>query len=74
MENQSTSKFDCGCSDGCCTPPTKSSPWKKWVFIAIILLAGAIVAIKFITKDDAEPAKCCENLENTSCSKESKCD
>ncbi|MCL2511565.1 MAG: hypothetical protein FWF09_05900, partial [Bacteroidales bacterium] len=63
MENQSNFNQDCGCSDGCCTPQKKSNPWKKWIFIAIILAAVAIIAVKFIGKDDATPEKCCEKPE-----------
>jgi len=67
MENQTNSKQDCGCSDGCCTPQKKSSPWKKWIFIGIILAAGAIVTIKLVGKHDTPPAKCCETTEKSSC-------
>ena len=72
MENQSNSKSDCGCSDGsCCTPPKKSSPWKKWIFIAIIIAAAAIVTVKLVTKQDASTEQCCPDAENSSCSPKS---
>jgi len=67
MENQNDSKQNCGCSDGCCTPQKKSNPWKKWIFIAIILAATAIVTVKLVGNNDASSAKCCEKPENTSC-------
>ena len=63
MENQTNSTPDCDCSDGCCTPPKKTNPWKKWIFIAIILAAGAIVTIKLVGKQDVPSAKCCETTE-----------
>ena len=47
MENQTNVNQDCGCSDGCCTP-SKNSPLKKWLFVAVILTAGAIIAIKLM--------------------------
>jgi hypothetical protein len=62
MENQMNPTQDCGCSDGCCTPREKSSPWKKWAFIAIILAAAAIITVKLVS--DGSSAKCCED---TSC-------
>ena len=71
MENQTNSNQDCGCSDGCCTPQKKNSLWKKWIFIAIILAATAIIVIKLFGKDDAIPTKCCDNPENTSCNSKS---
>jgi len=67
MENQTDSKQDCGCSDGCCTPPKKSNPWNKWIFMAIILAAVAIVTIKLINKEDTPPAKCCDHKDNPAC-------
>ena len=67
MDNQSNLKQDCGCSDGCCTPQTKSNPWKKWIFIAIILTAMAIVTVKLVSKDDTTSEKCCDKPENTTC-------
>jgi len=72
MENQNISNQDCGCSDGCCTPQKKNSPWKKWIFIAIVLAAAAIVTVKLIGKDDT--VKCCDKPEDTSCCPESKTD
>ena len=71
MENQANSKQDCGCSDGCCTPQKKSSPWKKWIFIAIVLAAAAVITVKLVNKNDAMPEKCCDNPENTSCNSKS---
>ena len=68
MENQSNSKVDCGCSDGCCTPLKKSSPCKKWIFIAIILAAAAIVTVKLVNK----PEKCCTSSESSTCCPQSK--
>jgi hypothetical protein len=67
MENQKNSNQDCGCGDGCCTPPKNISPWKKWVFVLIILAAAAIVTVKLIRKDDTPPEKCCPTTEETSC-------
>ena len=72
MENQTNSNQDCGCGDGCCTPQKKSSPWQKWIFIAIILAAVAIITVKLACKEDATPAKCCEKTENSSCCSQSK--
>ena len=66
MENQFNSNQNCGCSDGsCCIPQKKNSPWKKWIFIAIILAAAAIITVKLINKDDEIPVKCCDKTENT---------
>jgi len=70
MENQNKPIQDCGCGDGCCTPPKNNSPWQKWLFILIIVAVAAIITIKLVTKDDAEPAKCCPDTEcadKTSC-------
>jgi len=67
MENQTNSNQNCGCSDGCCTPQTNNCPWKKWIFIAIILAALAIVTVKLINKDDETPVPCCDKTENTTC-------
>jgi len=74
MENQENSNQDCGCSDGCCTPQKKNNPWKKWIFIAIMLAVAAIVAVKLISKDSATSEKCCDKLENTSCCPQSESD
>jgi len=67
MENQTNSKQDCGCSDGCCTPQKKGSQWKKWIFIAIVLAAAAVITVKLVNKDDATPKKCCDTEESSSC-------
>ena len=72
MENQNISNQDCGCSDGCCTPLKKNSPLKKWIFIAIMLAAAAIVTVKVITKDNTVPEQCCDKPE--SCCPQSKSD
>jgi len=64
MNNQSASSQDCGCSDGCCTPQKKSNTWRKWIFVAIILAAGAIITVKLVTKQEK---KCCDKPE-TCCS------
>ncbi|MDR2970817.1 MAG: hypothetical protein LBU83_02640 [Bacteroidales bacterium] len=72
MENQNTSNQDCGCSDGCCTPLKKSSPWKTWIFILIILAAGVIIAVKLLHKQEAPPPeKCCDKTENPACCQKS---
>jgi len=68
MENQSNSKVDCGCSDGCCTPQKKNSPYKKWIFIAIIIAAAAIITVKLVNK----PEQCCPSSENSTCCPQSK--
>jgi len=67
MENQSTINQDCGCSDGCCTPKKKSNPWKKWIFIAIILAAVSIVTIKLVAKQGTQSEKCCPAETSTCC-------
>jgi len=67
MENQTNLKQDCGCGDGCCPPKKKGSYWRKWIFIVIILAAGAIVTVKLVGKNDAPTAKCCETTETSSC-------
>jgi len=67
MEDQNISKQDCGCSDGCCAPKKKNSLWKRIVFIAIILAAGAIITIKVVGKQNAQPAKCCDTTESSTC-------
>jgi hypothetical protein len=71
MENQTNSKQDCGCGDGCCTPPKNISPWKKWVFALIILAAVAIATVKLVNQQDAPPEKCCDPSENSKCCPES---
>jgi hypothetical protein len=64
MENQNKSNQDCGCSDdSCCVPTKKSSPWQKWIFIAIIVAAAAIVTVKLINKDDSAQEQCCDKPE-----------
>jgi len=73
MENKSNAKQDCGCSDSsCCTPQRKSNPWQKWIFIAIIVAAAAIVTVKLINKEDEIPVKCCDNPDT--CCPQSKSD
>jgi hypothetical protein len=74
MENQSNSMQDCGCSDGCCIPQKKNSPWNKWIFIAILVAAAAIVTVKLVNKDDSVQEKCCDKPENTSCCPQSNSD
>ncbi|MCL2312672.1 MAG: hypothetical protein FWC41_09365 [Firmicutes bacterium] len=71
MKNQTNLTQDCGCSDGCCTPQKKNSPWKKWVFIAIILAAAAIITVKLVNKDVSAQENCCDKPENISCCKQS---
>jgi hypothetical protein len=63
MENQNVSNQDCGCSDGCCTPQKKNSPWKKWIFITIIIAAAAIVTVKLVNKDSSAQEPCCDKPE-----------
>jgi flagellar basal body-associated protein FliL len=67
MDNQTNSNQNCGCGDGCCTPPQKSSIWKIIIFVVIIVAAGAIITLKLIRKDDATPAECCPQTEEVSC-------
>ncbi|MBU0764766.1 MAG: hypothetical protein KJ607_08025 [Bacteroidetes bacterium] len=66
MENQSNSKQDCGCSDGCCTPSKKGKLWTKLVFVAIIVTAGAIITVKLVGKNEKPPAgtNCTVNVIN----------
>jgi len=45
MENQNNLNQECGCEDGCCAPQ-KSSPWKKWALVIVLLAAGVIVTVK----------------------------
>ena len=67
MENQNNSSQDCGCGDGCCTPQ-KLSPWKKWAFITILLVAGVIVTVKLAGNNGTLPASaCCETTESSDC-------
>ena len=73
MENQRNSNQDCGCSDSsCCTPQKKNSPLKKWIFIAIILAAAAIVTVKLVNKDVSAEEECCDKPET--CCPQSKSD
>ena len=72
MADKSNSNQDCGCSDGCCTPPKKNNPFAKWIFIAIILAAAAIVAVKLVGKNNSAQEKCCDKPEITSCCPQSK--
>jgi hypothetical protein len=67
MENQVNSNQDCGCSDGCCTPQTKGNLWKRMLFIAIILAAGAIITVKLVGKQNTPPASCCDTSKNPAC-------
>ena len=67
MDNQNHSNQDCGCSDGCCTPQKKSSLLRKIIFLAIILAAGTIIAVKLVANQNAAPAKCCETTASPSC-------
>ena len=67
MENQTYSNLNCACGNGCCcTPQKKTNPWKKWIFIGIVLAAGAIVTVKLLGNHNA-PAKCCEKPEHSTC-------
>jgi hypothetical protein len=60
MENKNISKQNCGCSDGCCTPPKKKyNLGKKIIFAVIILAAAAIITVKLVNK----PAECCSATE-----------
>ena len=68
MENQISSKQDCDCSEGCCTPPkNKGRLWKRIIFFAIILMAGVIVTVKLVGAHNASSEKCCETAESSSC-------
>jgi hypothetical protein len=72
MENQTNPTIDCGCSNGCCTPHKNTNPLKKWIFIGIVLAAGATVTVKLVSKCNTPSEKCCETTEcgtteNTSC-------
>ena len=68
MENQNISKQDCGCSDGCCTPPKKKNNlWKIIIFVAIILAAGTIVTVKLVNKQQNPTEKCYPEKENSTC-------
>jgi len=68
MEDQNISTQDCGCSDGCCTPPKKSnSLWKRIIFIVIILAAGAIITVKLIGKDNTPSTECCPATQGVPC-------
>ena len=66
MENQ-ISNQDCGCSNGCCTPKTKSSLWKRLFFFVIILAAGTIITVKLVAKQSEPTAKCCNTEASKSC-------
>ena len=52
MEDNKNETKDCGCDSDCCQPK-KSNTWKKLLFIAIILAAGAIVTVKLVTNKTA---------------------
>jgi len=68
MENQMSSKQDCGCGEGCCTPKkNKRSLWKRIIFLAIILLAGVIVTVKLVGARNASTEKCCDTAKSSSC-------
>ena len=72
MEDKSNSKQDCGCSDGCCTPPKKKiNLWKIIIFVAIILAAGTIVTVKLVNKQNPNE-KCCPDKEKSTCCPQSK--
>ena len=60
MENQVNSQPDCGCGDGCCTPPKKRNKWQMLIFIIIVLGAIAIVALKFTGKSSANQKADCK--------------
>ncbi len=47
MEPENKTKDDCGCSDGNCCTPKKSTPWTKILFIVVIVAALAIIVMKF---------------------------
>ena len=59
MEEQNKSNETCCCEGGCCTPSPKNSRWRKWVFLAIVLAAGAVLAVKLVSNRNATPAPCC---------------
>ena len=74
MENQISSKQDCGCGEGCCTPKkNKRSLWKRIIFLAIIILAGVIVTVKLVSAHNASAKKCCETTECCETTKSSPC-
>jgi len=68
---------DCGCEDGCCTPK-KSNPFKKIIFIVIILAALGIVAFKLTRQTAPVSAKgsCCPPGSSANCdtTKSGSCD
>ena len=74
MENQNHSKSDHYCSESCCVPPKKISTWKKWISIAVILAAAAIITVKLMCKEDATQVKCCDNHEDAICCPHAKLD
>jgi len=91
MEKEKTSESNCGCGCGenCnCPTPLPSSPWKKWIFIAIIFATATIVTFKIVGGNHSSHENCCEKHEcvsscqhqtstdddNTSCCPNSKTD
>ena len=63
MENQNNLEQDCDCEKGCCTHQNKTPAWKKWLFIAIIFVAIAIIFVKLTDNSDAFLEKCCDTCE-----------
>ena len=74
MENEKNTKQDCGCGDSCCAP-SKSKLWMKIVFIAIVVAALAIVAVKLINggaDTTAKKSSCCDSTKTKTCDKDTK--
>jgi hypothetical protein len=67
MENQNSTKQNCGCSDGCCAPQKKGKLWKRALFIIILLAAGTIITVKLIAKQNTPAESCCSTSETPAC-------
>ena len=69
MENQSNSKQNCGCGDGCCTPQKKGKllKWKRLLFVIIMLSVAAIITAKLVSNRNTPSESCCPTESSTCC-------
>lgn len=61
-------KQDCGCGENCC-PPEKNNRFTKIIFVAILLSAVGIIAVKLFNRPApaAANAACCEQGVSPAC-------